>query len=61
MPYGKLITRFTTGGHDIFHHLSRKKYAPRALRALGVGRRALGACFLGTGDGKYHTHLSFSG
>ena len=39
MSYGKLITRFTTGGHAIFITCPAKKHAPRALRALG-------ACFL---------------
>ena len=47
MPYGKLITSFTTRGHDIFITCptkKKKKLAPGAIRALG-------ACFFfGTGD-----------
>ena len=43
MPYGKLITRFTTGGHDIFITCPAKKHAPRA-RAQGAPR-ARGAYF----------------
>ena len=48
MPYGKLITRFTTGGHDIFITCPAKSMhlEPFGLRALGLEVHA----FCGTGD-----------
>ena len=43
MPYGKLITRFTTGGHDIFITCSVKSMH---LEPFGLSVHA----FCGTGD-----------
>ena len=43
MPYGKLITRFTTGGHDIFITCPAKSMH---LEPFGLSVHA----FCGTGD-----------
>ena len=43
MPYGKLITRFTTGGHDIFITCPTKSMH---LEPFGLSVHA----FCGTGD-----------
>ena len=43
MPYGKLITRFTTGGHDIFFTCPAKSMH---LEPFGLSVHA----FCGTGD-----------
>ena len=43
MPYGKLITRFTTGGHDIFITCPAKSMQ---LEPFGLSVHA----FCGTGD-----------
>ena len=43
MPYGKLITRFTTGGHDIFITCPAKSIH---LEPFGLSVHA----FCGTGD-----------
>ena len=46
MSYGKLITRFTTDGHDIFITCPAKSMH-REPEGLEVhARRARGACFL---------------
>ena len=54
MPYGKLITHWTTGGHDMFITCPAKSMH---LEPFGLSVHA----FCGTGDENIITHLSFSG
>ena len=54
MPYGKLITRFTTGGHDIFITCPAKSMH---LEPFGLSVHA----FCGTGDESGSRCMLFAG